>query len=137
MKKFLLAFALAALLMPAFTSSSLADPERDHERGRGHGEWHRDRHWRGDIRKFRDRDLGYWHTGHWIHGPHAGHGGWWWVLGSSWYPYATPVYPYPNPYVPGYAMPIAANYAYFCRRPYGYYPYVPVCYGRWHAVPAY
>jgi len=130
MKKVILGFLLSVMLTVGLSSPSLADPRWDHD-------WHRDRNWHGDIHAFRARDLSYWHSGHWIHGPHLGRNGWWWVLGPNWYSYAAPIYPYPNPYLPPVVAPVAANYAYYCHRPNGYYPYVPVCYGHWHAVPAY
>ena len=70
-------------------------------------------HWRGqhggqrDIGRFHQHDVHRWAGGHWYHGAHNGHLGWWWVVGSVaaletalWYSYPAPVYPYPDPYVP-------------------------------------
>lgn len=46
--------------------------------GRGGG-------WSGDIHRFPDRDWHVWRRGNWVHGPHDGRMGWWWVAGGSWY----------------------------------------------------
>jgi hypothetical protein len=144
MKKVAAILLLAALAMP-----SLAHAD----------DWHRDPHWRGNIHHFNQRDVNYWHTGHWYHGRHGGRLGWYWVLGPSFYFYSAPVYPYPDPFIPPVVVPAptviapppvvavpppaivapspAVRYWYLCKKPYGYYPYVPACYGRWHAVVAY
>lgn len=102
-------------------------------------QWH-DR----DIRHFRDHDFGRWRGGRWVHGPHGGRNGWWWVVGGTWYFYPAPVYPYPDPYVPpvaaapGPPLPAAAPpppaQYYFCDRPRGYYPYVAACRVPWRVV---
>ena len=100
-------------------------------------QWH-DR----DIRHFHDHDFDRWRGGRWVHGPHGGRLGWWWVVGGAWYFYPAPVYPYPNPYVPPVvaapAPPPAAAPAqyYFCDRPRGYYPYVAACRVPWRLVVA-
>lgn len=115
-------------------------------------QWH-DR----DIHHFHEHDFDHWRGGHWIHGPHLGRAGWWWVVGGTWYFYPAPTYPYPDPYVPPAvvaappagvpaappvaavpqsspaAPPPAAQY-YFCDRPRGYYPYVPACRIPWRVV---
>lgn len=95
-------------------------------------------HWHGDIHHFGAYDLGTWRGGHWYHGVHGGRGGWWWVVGGVWYFYPAPVYPYPDPYLPpGVAPPPPATTVYYyCRRPAGYYPYVPYCSVPWRAVTA-
>jgi hypothetical protein len=154
MKKFAAALLLTALIAPSFALA------QDHDHGGGpHRDWHPDKHWRGDIHAFRDRDINYWHTGHWFHGHHSGRLGWWWVLGPNFYFYPAPVYPFPDPFIPSIVAPAptviapppvvavpppaivapspAVSYWYFCHNPRGYYPYVPACYGRWHAVPVY
>jgi len=99
--------------------------------------------WRGDIRHFADHDWHVWRGGHWVHGPHGGRPGWWWVIGSSWYFYPTPIYPYPNPYEPAppwtLALPVPsvppAQFWYFCDESQRYYPYVETCPGGWKQVP--
>lgn len=100
-------------------------------------DFRRDRHdaFRGDIRRFREHDIGVWHGGHWYHGPHGGRRGWWWIAGGTWYFYPAPIYPYPDPYLPPvYHAPLAAGYWYYCDNPPGYYPYVAECRLPWHAV---
>lgn len=106
-----------------------------------HAQWHRDR----DIHRFHDRDFDRWRGGRWIHGPHGGRTGWWWVVGGTWYFYPAPVYPYPDPYVPPVAaapapppvvVPAPPAQYYFCDRPRGYYPYVAACQVPWRVVVA-
>ncbi|GAB3438617.1 hypothetical protein NX773_11460 [Massilia solisilvae] len=99
--------------------------------------------WHGDIRHFNDHDRHVWSGGHWYHGPHSGHDGWWWVVGGTWYPYGVPVYPYPNPYIPPLLAPspppgVAAvpQFWYFCPGTGAYYPYIASCPGGWVQVPA-
>jgi hypothetical protein len=144
MKKLAAVLLLISLVIPSFAHAD---------------SWHRDQHWRGDIRHFNRRDIDYWHTGHWYHGRHGGRLGWYWVLGPNFYAYGAPVYPYPDPFQPPMVAsapyvvtppPVVAvpppaimapspavRYWYYCNKPHGYYPYVPACYGRWHAVPGY
>jgi hypothetical protein len=114
-------------------------------------DWHRDggdrhderrfeerRHddWRGrDIHRFHEHDLARWQHGRWFRGRHDGHGGWWWIVGDTWYSYPRPTYPYPDPYVPPMATP-TANAWYFCAPSQAYYPYVPTCPVAWQVVPA-
>ena len=96
-------------------------------------------HWRGEIHRFHEHDLPYWRGGQWLHGPHEGRLGWWWVVGGIWYYYPAPVYPYPDPYRPP-AVVIepqpSGQYWYYCNNPAGYYPYVTSCFTPWQAVPA-
>lgn len=100
--------------------------------------------WHGDIRQFGDHDWHVWRGGRWVHGPHGGHPGWWWVVGSTWYFYPMPSYPYPNPYEPAppWSLPMPAPSAppaqfwYFCDESQRYYPYVATCPGNWRQVPA-
>jgi hypothetical protein len=93
-----------------------------------------------DIHRFRHHDFDVWRHGHWHHGWHDGRFGWWWVAGGVWYLYPAPVYPYPDPYVPPPVVvlppPPPPGFWYYCKNPPGYYPYVPVCYGPWHSIPA-
>jgi hypothetical protein len=125
MKKFLSVLLLAGLMVPALAQPGRADA------------YHRDQRWGGDIHHFKDRDYHYWRAGHWWHGNHGGRGGWWWIVGPSWYFYPQPVYPAPNPFIP--PLVVAANppghFLYYCRHPGGYYPYVPECFSTWNAVP--
>ncbi|MYM73911.1 hypothetical protein GTP81_08400 [Rugamonas sp. FT107W] len=99
--------------------------------------------WHGDIRQFHRDDFSVWQGGRWLHGPHAGRDGWWWIVGLNWYWYPEPVYPFPDPYLPPPAVAIAPAvpgtmppYWYYCANPPGYYPYVPQCAGTWERVPA-
>ncbi|MBX3622770.1 MAG: hypothetical protein KF891_22615 [Rhizobacter sp.] len=97
--------------------------------------------WHGDIHRFHERDWPLWRAGRWVHGPHDGRVGWWWVVGTLWYFYPAPVYPYPNPYEPPppwVESPPAppTQYWYYCDEARGYYPYVPACPGGWKQVPA-
>ena len=140
MKKLAAVLVLAALLAPAFAKPLFAQENWDHGHGGGPNRAaHSDPHWGGDIHAFRDHDLAYWRGGHWFHGPHGGRKGWWWTVGGAWYFYPAPIYPYPNPFLPPIMAPApaAVTYWYYCHNPRGYYPYVPVCYGPWHDVPAY
>lgn len=102
--------------------------------------------WHGHFHGY---DLDYWHHGHWFHGVHHGHAGWWWIVGPSWYFYPAPVYPYPDFYQPPVAVepmpvpapapqvgPPATQYWYYCEPAKQYYPYVPSCPSGWRAVPA-
>jgi hypothetical protein len=140
---------LAALtLLGAAPLSAVAQP-------RDRGVWH------GDIRHFEHRDMQHWRSGAWRHGSHAGHLGWWWVVGGLWYFYPEPVYPYPDPYrpptvvieqapppvviqapaqsapvMPPAASPPAPQFWYYCDAARGYYPYVPSCPSGWKTVPA-
>lgn len=100
-------------------------------------------HWQGDIHRFHERDWHTWRGGHWVHGPHGGRTGWWWVAGGLWYFYPGAVYPYPNPYEPPVlipppvdVLPPPTQYWYYCEASRTYYPYVPVCPGGWQKVPA-
>ena len=105
------------MFIPSVAGQAWADDrhDRDHDRGRGP-----DRH-------YYVHDMDRWHGGHWYHGPHGGHDGWWWVIGGSWYFYPAPVYPYPNPYalpmvVAPPAPPVAAApppAAPYCREYHG------------------
>lgn len=82
----------------------------------------------------------YWHGGHWVHGWHMGHDGWWWVIGTAWYFYPAPVYPYPEPPLVVVTPPppplIPPQYYYYCPNPPGYYPGLPGCPIGWQLVPA-
>ena len=101
--------------------------------------------WHGDISRFHEHDWNVWRGGRWVHGPHGGHMGWWWVVGGAWYFYPLPVYPYPNPYEPPPAWQVSppvetaappAQFWYYCEASQGYYPYVQTCPGGWKQVPA-
>lgn len=83
-----------------------------------------------------------WHGGRWYHGDHDHRGGWWWIVGGSWFWYPQPVYPYPDFYIPPTVVieqppgPPPAQYWYYCDLPAGYYPYVTQCSVPWKAVAA-
>jgi hypothetical protein len=152
MKKTLL--AVLALVLPLLAQSSFADdpwqhrdehhweePHRDAPWGPGPGPHYRPDHhpgWHGDIRRFHERDMMLWNSGHWQRARHNGRIGWWWVVGPSWYFYPAPIYPVPDPYRPpmveGPAGPPQPVW-YYCDRPAGYYPYVAEC-RHWQVVPA-
>lgn len=130
----LLPIALAAL-----TLGAAAQPRPPHRPPPGPA-------WHGDIERFHEHDWQLWRGGRWVHGPHGGRVGWWWIVGGVWYFYPAPVYPYPNPWEPPVVMPPVApgvappppptQYWYYCESAKGYYPYVPSCPGGWKAVPA-
>lgn len=152
MHKRILAVFIAALALPFAIQPGMADdhrggPGREHQGGfaqehRGGDHFNnnrRDGHpvFRGDIRRFREHDIGVWHGGHWFHGPHGGRRGWWWTVGGIWYFYPAPVYPYPDPYLPPLAEgppPASADSWYYCNDPPGYYPYVAECRTQWQPV---
>jgi hypothetical protein len=94
------AIVLAAVLaLPAMAGPALAQDrrDRDHDRDRfEHREQQEERHGRYEHHFVGD-DWNRWRGGRWYHGPHSGREGWWWVIGGSWYFYATPIYPYPDP----------------------------------------
>jgi hypothetical protein len=101
--------------------------------------------WHGDIHRFHEHDWRVWRGGHWMHGPHNGRMGWWWIVGGIWYFYPVPVYPYPSPWEPppvalvsppDDAPPPPTQYWYFCEASNSYYPYVATCPGGWKQVPA-
>jgi hypothetical protein len=107
--------------------------------------------WHGDIGRFQQHDWPLWRSGRWVHGPHDGRIGWWWVVGTGvtayWYFYPAPVYPYPNPWEPppvtivspppGVVVPPPpTQYWYYCQASKSYYPYVATCPGGWVQVPA-
>jgi hypothetical protein len=141
-----LAACLAALF--SFSTASMADEHRGPEHGRGveHRPGFRaPGPWRGDIHRFYEHDWGVWRGGHWIHGPHNGRLGWWWVAGGLWYFYPVPVYPYPSPWEPPAAdlvtpapnsPPPPTQVWYWCDSAQQYYPYVATCPGGWRQVPA-
>ena len=97
--------------------------------------------WSGDILDFDRRDLARWQSGSWVRDVHEGRGGWWWVVGDTWYPYPRVDYPYPDPYTPppftaptviretGGAPP--PRYFYYCESRNNFYPYVVSCEDGW------
>lgn len=134
-------FAATALLLPAaFAQAQHGHPGGGHGHGAppvhgGYGGFGSYRHvppapYLGD----------HWREGHWHHGDHGHYGGWWWVVGPSWFWYASPVYPYPDAYVPPEVViamppgPPPTQYWYWCEQPAGYYPYVTQCNAPWKAV---
>jgi hypothetical protein len=132
--------AIAVALALSVAAGSAAADERDHRRGAERG---RHEGWRGQSHRFNEHDLGRWRAGHWYHGRHSGRLGWWWIVGGIWYFYPAAVYPYPDPYLPpgvfAQAVPAPGNaplYWYYCAKPAGYYPTVPVCRLAWQRVPA-
>jgi len=101
--------------------------------------------WHGDIHAFHEHDWGIWRGGHWVHGPHDGRMGWWWVAGGAWYFYPAPVYPYPSPWEPPAVelvspppnpAPPPTQFWYYCAASKSYYPYVATCPAGWKQVPA-
>lgn len=120
----------ASAVATAVTCSSLATADR-HDHG-----------WHGDMHRFHDYDYPHWREGHWYHGDHGGHFGWWWIAADMWYFYPAPIYPYPNPYVPPAVViepepaPPREAVWYYCKSSRNYYPYVSVCPEGWRTVPA-
>jgi hypothetical protein len=90
----------------------------------------------GGSQHFEAHGRGVWDGGHWHHGPHDGHDGWWWVVGPSWYYYPAPIYPYPDLYGPPVIAPPSSAFWFYCPSAGAYYPYVDVCPGGWIQVPA-
>jgi hypothetical protein len=133
---------VVVLLVSAVASLSANAQEREH----------REREWRGDIRRFHEHDLVRWHRGHWFHGRYRGRVAWWWVVDGIYYAYPAPVYPYPDPYTPPVAIVPLPSVAqtppapstpgnepgtwYYCDAARGYYPYVRECPSGWRPVPA-
>lgn len=143
---------LLALLVAGATicAADLALAQR-HDRAPGGAGRDRAPQWHGHIERFHEHDWGVWRGGRWVHGPHNGRPGWWWVVGTGaaayWYLYPTPVYPYPSPWEPpavaivtppgvGMAPPPPTQYWYYCEASGSYYPYVATCPGGWKQVPA-
>lgn len=137
----LTSLALALLV----NATVYADERHEHHEG-----------WHGDIHRFHEHDINRWRGGHWLHGWHEGHYGWWWIVAGVGYSYPRPIYPYPDPYQPPVVIvqqptqpPVTAappnppapqtapppQYWYHCDNPAGYYPYVPQCPGGWQKVP--
>jgi len=126
----LLVLSAAGALRPALAEGGWARHEPGHF---DHDEY---RHWRG---------------GHWVHGPHYGRGGWWWVADGMWYAFPQPVYPFPDPYAvpvvplapppppapagilpPGApATPATDGYWYYCSPTQRYFPFVHHCPAPW------
>jgi hypothetical protein len=86
-----------------------------------------------------------WRGGRWIHGPHDGHLGWWWVVAGTWFLYPRPIYPYPPVVVeprdpaPTVVQPepqTSVPVWYYCPDSDAYYPYVQRCRDGWRTVPA-
>lgn len=131
------AIGAAALAIGMLAGPATAQPSH----GRTHGAPPRPG-WNGDIHRFPDRDWHVWRGGNWVHGPHDGRLGWWWVAGGLWYFYPAPVYPYPNPYeppvvqLPQATLPPPTSYWYYCEASRTYYPYVASCPAGWQRVPA-
>lgn len=127
-KSFLLGISAALLAMPV--------QAQHHDGHGGMGGPHGGPGWHGDVHHFEGHDRGGWNDGHWHHGPHDGHDGWWWVVGPSWYYYPGPIYPYPDPYWPPAVGPAPSGYWFYCPSFDAYYPFVDVCPGGWTPVPA-
>lgn len=131
--------AVFRLALAGLACMMLSAPGWPAPRDYGHGRWHHGGEWH-----HRDYGAREWRGGHWEHGWHGSHFGWWWIVGPTWFYYDVPMYPYPvYPYPPVYSAPPAppsgpppAQYWYYCRDPAGYYPYVSQCPGGWQAVPA-
>lgn len=139
---------ISTLVLTSFILAAVAAaPAMAQERhgGERHVEEHHgeEARWHGDIHHFHEHDFDRWRGGSWYHGFHEGRGGWWWIIGDSWYFYPAPVYPYPDPYIPPTVtaepvpvspVGVAPAYVYYCHNPIGYYPYVEQCYGAWERV---
>jgi hypothetical protein len=82
--------------------------------------------------------FGHINGGHWYHGWHGGHYGWWLVgPGLAWSYYSYPWWgAYPDDWYYDYEQPYSAQIWYYCSDPAGYYPYVTQCNTGWQAVPA-
>ncbi len=136
------ACAAACLLALLAAQGAHADERRGPEHGRDRHEFRPAPPFRGDIHRFHEHDWSVWRGGRWIHGPHAGRLGWWWVVGGVWYFYPAPVYPYPSPWEPPVvdlgpnAPPPPTQVWYWCDASQQYYPYVATCPGGWRQVPA-
>jgi hypothetical protein len=93
-----------------------------------------------DFAHFSPSQHAAWVGGHWNHGWHNGHFGWWWFAGGAWFFYDAPIYPYPgyvaDEYVDDYSDDYdGGQYWYYCQNPAGYYPYVQRCGNPWQPVP--
>jgi hypothetical protein len=94
----------------------------------------------GDFAHFSPAQRSAWVGGHWNHGWHNGHFGWWWFAGGAWFFYDEPIYPYPayvaDEYVDDFSDDYdGGQYWYYCQNPAGYYPYVQRCGSPWQPVP--
>jgi len=136
---------LGSLLATAALQPALAHADQDDHRGGGEHEHHGNRgvehpskghhgeqeHWRGgDYRSggFQAHGDKDWRRGHWERREHGGRFGWWWVVGSTLYPFGYPVYPYP-------AGPTGGGYAvYYCPSLQAYFPDVSSCPLGWELV---
>jgi hypothetical protein len=133
--------AVAASLVATlfFQAAARADEHRGNER---RPDFRPAPVWRGDIHRFHEHDWTVWRGGRWVHGPHNGRPGWWWVVGGVWYFYPAPVYPYPSPWEPPELVtptpdsPPPTQYWYWCDGSQQYYPYAASCPGGWRQVPA-
>ena len=132
-------FASALLAAATFAAPAIANPPSG-------GHWsHGGPHFtfaHRDFQHFTPVERRSWTIGHWSHGWHRGHFGWWWFAGGLWYFYTAPIYPYPG-YVSDYYADedYGPNYPggpvwYYCANPPGYYPYVRTCSIPWRPVPA-
>jgi hypothetical protein len=136
----LLVLALAVLLL---SPSAMAQRMHRSSPSQWHGNvagLHQFNRGAGNISGFHQHNGAAWRGGHWIHGPHHGHLGWWWVAGGLWYWYPGPVYPYPyEPSValvsPALNLPPPTQNWYYCEASGTYYPYVTACPGGWQEVP--
>jgi hypothetical protein len=72
--------------------------------------------------------IAHWRRGHWWHGRHHGHFGWWWVVGPSFFWYSSQAWPYSETY------PYLGYYWYWCDIYQQYYPYVLACPSGWRPV---
>lgn len=78
-----------------------------------------------------------WRSGRWYYGWHGTTVGWWWGVGSAWYPYSAPVYPYPAVAPAPAAQPISEPPVYYyCQSAQAYYPDVQQCAEGWQSVAA-
>ncbi len=94
------------------------------------------------VSAFNESQHTAWSNGHYWHGRHHGHNGWWWFAGGGWFFYPNAIYPYPDyvsdfaDYPSDYYGPPGNQTWWYCRNPAGYYPYVRNCMIPWQPVQA-
>ncbi|MEO5369367.1 MAG: hypothetical protein H7833_04755 [Magnetococcus sp. DMHC-1] len=96
---------MTILALPLTAGSLLAGDRSDSRKSwsgndsRRHGHGHDGRYSHGHGSAGHSwKHASNWRSGHWKHGHHHGHSGWWWVVGGLWHLYPRAVYPYPDPY---------------------------------------
>ena len=125
---------LAGCMVGLSAASALAGPPGFDGPGRGGPGWGHGRDFGPDHPRYIGAPDG-WTNGRWAHEWWDGRFGWWWVVGGVRYFYPAPVYPYPSAVLPpGVTVVPAAQTAYYCGNPAGYYPAVTQCFGPWQLV---